>query len=382
MKSIRFKYCYSNEKGKLPKKLFEVDGLGKQPYLTMDCIRTGKPDFYASEGLFVSKNSTCLLWDGANAGEIFVSPIDGILSSTCAILQSNSKIHDRMSFWYAKYCEFILRDNTNGMGVPHVDGEFLANIKLPIHNLEKQKNIGEYLDKKCRLIDELISQEKSAILELEKYKDQLIFDLTSTGETNKIKYIFDYIGSGSTPDSNNSSYYDGDINWIQSGDLYKKSIISEVKSKITIRGFKSSPSLRLLKPPFIVIAMYGASIGNIAISQIDACSNQACCSLSYIDKKYNLSYVYYCLYAGKQRMLKMAEGGTQPNINKQIIQNFVIKAPSLLEQNRIASFLNDKCCKIGDLIKTKETKIELLELYKKSLIYECVTGKKEAPYAN
>ena len=94
-------------------------------------------------------------------------------------------------------------------------------------------------------------------------------------EVKDIKHIFEEIGSGATPKSDNETFYDGDINWIQSGDLYQTEKVIKVSKTITYQGFQSTSALKIYKHPFIALAMYGASVGNVAISCIDACVNQA-----------------------------------------------------------------------------------------------------------
>lgn len=190
-------------------------------------------------------------------------------------------------------------------------------------------------------------------------------------QMSKIKFEIKLNGSGTTPPSNVEKFYNnGDKYWIQSGDLYKSDYISNTNKKITDLAIKSCSSLTLYKKPFIVLAMYGASIGNVSISQIDAYTNQACCVLK---AKNDNRYMFYFLNIAKERLLLHAFGGTQPNINQIIIKNFeFVKAPSY-EQQQIADFLDDKCSKIDSLSANIQKEIETLEEYKKSVITEAVT---------
>jgi type I restriction enzyme S subunit len=121
--------------------------------------------------------------------------------------------------------------------------------------------------------------------------------------------------------------------------------------------------------------MYGASIGNIAISNIDAYVNQACCCIIPSSKN-NLDYLFYFLLSIKNNLLLQAVGGGQPNINQIIIKNGYCLLPPPNEQQTIVAFLDKKCGKIADIITAKLQSIETMRAYKKSLIYEYVTGKK------
>lgn len=191
---------------------------------------------------------------------------------------------------------------------------------------------------------------------------------------SKIKYEIKVIGSGTTPDSGNELYYD-ELNgkaWIQSGDLYGKKYIKNTEKKISELAIKENKSLWLYRNPFIVMAMYGASVGNVAISKIDAYTNQACCVIQ-LDVCNSLKYLYYYLSVAKEEMLQKAFGGTQPNINQIIIKNLNYLQVPIEEQKLIADFLDDRAEKIEAVLNDLNKQVEILEKYKKTLITESVT---------
>jgi type I restriction enzyme S subunit len=126
--------------------------------------------------------------------------------------------------------------------------------------------------------------------------------------------------------------------------------------------------------------MYGASVGNIAISNIDACVNQACCCIK-TNEFNNLKYMFYWLFSCKNDFLKITDGGGQPNISQTKIKNQYYLKPPIEEQHRIVDFLDTKCARIDSIVEDKQKQISTLDEYKKSLIYEYVTGKKEVPSA-
>ena len=186
-----------------------------------------------------------------------------------------------------------------------------------------------------------------------------------------IKHIFGAIGSGTTPDSSKVEYYDGNINWLQSGDLYKKDYVYAVSKTITDLGYRSSASLRIYQAPFLAIAMYGASIGNLAISKIDACVNQAVAVLK--GEENIVRFAKLALEISKTELIFAAQGGTQPNINQVLIKNWVIPFPSEIEIKKIADFLDKKVAQLDEVKSLLEEQIKTLEDYRRSLIYETVT---------
>ena len=186
-----------------------------------------------------------------------------------------------------------------------------------------------------------------------------------------IKHIFGAIGSGTTPDSSKVEYYDGNINWLQSGDLYKKDYVYAVSKTITDLGYRSSASLRIYQAPFLAIAMYGASIGNLAISKIDACVNQAVVVLK--GEENIVRFAKLALEISKTELIFAAQGGTQPNVNQVLIKNWVIPFPSEVEIKKIADFLDKKVAQLDKVKSLLEEQIKILEDYRQSLIYETVT---------
>lgn len=271
-------------------------------------------------------------------------------------------------------------------------------IILPL--LSEQKAIADYLDTKCAEIDSLKADITEQIEVLKQYKQSVITEAVTKGldpdvpmkdsgiewigeipeswEVSRVKYVTKQIGSGTTPTASNMKYYDGDYNWIQSGDIYDKDIISTTEKTVSYSALLEVSSLRVFKSDFIVIAMYGASVGNVAISKIDACTNQACCVLK-TDDFYSLKYLYYVLKSSYKVMIGKAIGGTQPNISQILIKNLNVLLPPLEEQKAIADYLDAKCAEIDQIIESKGQQLEALEEYKKSMIYEYVTGKKEVP---
>lgn len=186
-----------------------------------------------------------------------------------------------------------------------------------------------------------------------------------------IKYIFDEIGSGSTPKSDNEIFYDGDINWIQSGDLYQTDTVTSVSKTISYQGFKSTSALKIYKHPFIALAMYGASVGNVAISCIDACVNQAVVVM--LGTSETVRFGKYAIEASKNNLIFSAQGGTQPNISQSLIKNWNIPQPDSSEQTKIADFLDKKTTQLDKVKSLLEEQIQKLKDYRASLIYETVT---------
>lgn len=191
-------------------------------------------------------------------------------------------------------------------------------------------------------------------------------------EMIKMKYLFKIIGSGGTPKTSDREYYDGEHNWLQTGDLNDGEVISTSKT-ITQKAVDECSTLVKYKKGSLVIALYGATIGKLGILDIDTYTNQACCVMQEPIKT-NMKFVYYWLLCNRENIINMSLGGGQPNISQGMINSLKISVPKpLSEQQQIAIYLDKKCAEIDDVIKGKEDENKALEEYRKSVIYEAVT---------
>lgn len=207
------------------------------------------------------------------------------------------------------------------------------------------------------------------------YKDsgiEWIGDIPNDWDVKRIKYAVVEMGSGTTPSSDNSHFYGGDIPWIQSGDLYNTPLITKTSKTVTEQAFQSCSALKIFHKPYIVIAMYGASVGNVSMSLIDACTNQACCVIKP-NANNNLAYLKYWLEICKTDFINKSVGGGQPNISQDKIREQAYICPSLEEQQQIADFLDSKTASIDSAIQAQKDIVEKLKEYRQSVITEAVT---------
>ncbi|MBE4779974.1 hypothetical protein HJ167_20475 [Vibrio parahaemolyticus] len=188
----------------------------------------------------------------------------------------------------------------------------------------------------------------------------------------KINDSFGQIGSGTTPKSNDDSYYaDNGIPWLNSGDLTNKEV-KFIKKKITDKALSEVFSGNVYHEKSLAIAMYGATIGKTGIVNGGFVSNQACCILSK-PLGVNLNYVQYVINSSLDKLLLESQGGGQQNINQDIIKNFRFFAPEKSEQEDIARYLDKKIVLIDNKIDHLTQKLHHLEEYKTALIHNAVT---------
>lgn len=146
-------------------------------------------------------------------------------------------------------------------------------------------------------------------------------------------------GAGGTPLKTHKDYYEGGtIPWLLSGEVSQGEIF-EAKNFITEKGLKNS-SAKLFPPNTVLVAMYGATAGQVGILRFEAATNQAVCGILPNNKTIP-EYLFYCFLSKKDELVAQAVGGAQPNISQVKIKNTKIPLPPLPEQRRIVAILDE-----------------------------------------
>ena len=138
-------------------------------------------------------------------------------------------------------------------------------------------------------------------------------------------------GAGATPAKGNPDYYGSSILWLRTGEL-NNGIVYDSEIKITDKALQEC-SLRMNKIGDVLIAMYGATIGKVAIVGKELTTNQACCACTPFSI-YNY-FLFFFLMGSQIDFIKKGEGGAQPNISREKLISHLMPIPPLAEQHRI-----------------------------------------------
>ena len=232
----------------------------------------------------------------------------------------------------------ILQEAIQGKLVPQIAEEGIAQELLEQIRQEKQELVKEGKLKKSTLIDSVIykgddnkyyEQVGKKCLDI---TEQIPFEIPENWVWTRLGQIGDW-GAGSTPQRGNANYYNGNILWLKTGEL-NNGIVYDTEEKITQKAFQDC-SLRINRIGDVLIAMYGATIGKLAVVGKELTTNQACCGCTpYLI--YNW-YLFYFLMASRDTFIKKGEGGAQPNISRVKLVEHLIPLPPIKEQQRIVA---------------------------------------------
>lgn len=277
----------------------------------------------------------------------------------------------------------IRRINRTGSIVSNLNISSLKELKILLHNFEEQSKIATILSS----IDDKISLNNQINQELEAmaktlydywfvqfdfpdkngkpykssggkmvYNPELKREIPEGWGVAKVEDIAQ-TGSGGTPKSTNVSYYsNGEIPWINSGEL-EQTVITSTSNFITEEGLNNS-SAKLFPSGTILVAMYGATAGKVSFLTFEASTNQAICAIMLTDirMRYYLKNVIEDLY---QYLVKLSTGSARDNLSQDMIKNIKVVIPSNDILDRFYDFSNNI---IKEITKKQQENEQLTQL--------------------
>lgn len=283
--------------------------------------------------------------------------------------------------------------------------EFAALGIVAPHFGEQQK-IADYLDKVCGEADEMIALQEKMIEELKAYKQSVITEAVTKGqnpnapmrnsgidwigeipehwEAKKLKYIIDYIESGTSVNAGNVPAQTNEFGVLKTSAVSKyvfdatenKTVVSEEMDKVSCPVRKNTIIVSRMNTPELV-----GACGYVENDYNNIFLPDRLWQVHFVDTVY-VKYIWYALRGSNIRnyysSLSVGSSSSMQNISQSQFSNGSIPIPcDVDEQRAIVSYLDTKCSEIDSLIAIKQQKIAELKEYKKSVIYEYVTGKKE-----
>ena len=204
--------------------------------------------------------------------------------------------------------------------------------------------------------------------------DEVPFEIPQGWEWCRMGCIGDW-GAGATPAKGNPDYYVGSILWLRTGELNNE-IVYDSEIKITDTALQEC-SLRMNKIGDVLIAMYGATIGKVAIVGKELTTNQACCACTPFGI-YNY-YLFFFLMGSQIDFIKKGEGGAQPNISREKLISHLMPIPPLAEQYRIVEKIQYLLPLVekysNSQILQNKLNSEIKDKLRKSILQEAIQGK-------
>lgn len=320
------------------------------------------------------------------------SDYEGVVSPAYQIFYPTVSIVNNFYKFIFKDQSFIEKMNSYTLSLR--DGKNIAfddfgNSYLPVPSLQEQQKIADFLDHKCSEIDALTADIQTQIETLEEYKKSVITEAVTKGLDPNVEMKdsgIEWVGKiPSQWKTMNNKYV-----------MYKKKIINDVYHgekilSLTMKGVierdldaggkmpSSFSGYQIVYPDNLLMCLFDYDVTPRCIGLI---KDEGLVSPAYSQFILNEGfyatyyYYYYLLIDNTKELLHLAKN-LRHSFTEEQLGNINVPVPSLQEQQKIADFLDKKCSEIDQTISEKQQQLETLAEYKKSLIYEYVTGKKE-----
>ena len=269
----------------------------------------------------------------------------------------------------------------------------IADLLFPIPEINEQYRIANYLDRKCAEIDAIIAKQQQIIEKLKEYKLSVITEAVTKGLDPNVPMKdsgVEWIGMVPehwsilklqahtcmlTPMRDRPEKLDGDIPWVRIED-YDGKYISTSKEGLGVSLETVNEMNLKIYPVGSILCTSSCDLGKCAIVTRELVSNQRFINI-IPDLDTNSDYLYYLMRSNAKRLNHLSTGTIQANLSRKAFEHLMVQFPPFAEQKEIAEYLDKKCETVELSIRKKQELIDRLNLYKKSLIYETVTGKKE-----
>lgn len=342
--------------------------------------------------------------ENVKTSRVGLSPFTGLVSPAYIVISNNSEDNRFYYYWFMFMYYNEVFNHLGGAGVRSaLNAKDVMMLPIPDIDSSLQKRIADYLDNKCAKIDEIIEKQQAVIEKLKEYK---------------LSVITEAVTKGLNPDA---EMRDSGIEWIETIPVHWKSIklkyCTYIRARLGWKGLKAdeyvekgypllsafnivnskldfenninyinefrydeSPEIKLSIDD-ILLVKDGAGIGKCAIVEQLPIPSTTNGSLAVIttDDKLSAKFLYYFFLSNvfQKYIDRIKDGMGVPHLFQSDLREIAVVVPSISEQNLIVTKLNEITERLDISIRKKEKIIEKLQEYKKSLIYEVVTGKKE-----
>ena len=409
--TIRVKYAFRIKKviaGELGHTVLSVTQRGIKP---KDMSEKGQFSLDYSKYQLVSSGDFIMNHMDLLTGWVDISNMDGVTSPDYRVFQSSNPEKYYPDFYryvfqtcYQQRIFYGLGQGVSGFGRWRLPAEIFLNFYLPVPPYESQSAIAAYLDTQCAKIDEIIAQAKASIEDYKQWKASIIYEAVTKGldpnvemkdsgiewigkipinyKVIKLKYVITNIESGVSVNASQAAATDGKVG------VLKTSAVSKYKFRPEENKEVNADELNRVACP--------VKANTVIVSRMNTPDLVGACG--YVERDYpNLflpdrlwqvhfndsviaKFVWYYLCSNyiKNYYSSLSSGtsSSMQNISQGQFENACLLLPSLKAQRDIVTFLDKKCMEIDSIIDEKDSLIGEIESYKKSLIYEVVTGKR------
>lgn len=282
------------------------------------------------------------------------------------VIDTEELLPEYLMMWFSRP-EFdrYVRFHSHGSTRETFDWKDMCEVELPIPSIEEQRQIvAQYhsIANKIKVNEQICEKLEATAQALYKHwfvdfefpneerkpykssdgkmvwNEELGKEIPEGWEVIKVKDFCDEMKSGGTPSRDNLNYWNSnDIPWLKTGEV-SNNVVFDAEEYISKEGYKNS-SAKLIPTESVLMAMYGATAGQLSYLKKEVSTNQACCAMICYEKERS-AFLYYALLNQQKQIETLAIGGAQPNLSKQIIEAINLILPTNLKEVSFLKFAN------------------------------------------
>lgn len=338
--------------------------------------------------------------ENVKTSRVGLSPYTGLVSPAYIVLTNNFEDNRFFYYWFMLMYYNEVFNHLGGEGVRSaLNAKDVLSLPVPDVRFDEQRRIADYLDRKCSQIDAIIARQQEVIEKLKAYKLSVITEAVTKGLNpdvpmkdsgvewigeipehwvlNKLKYLSLDIGDGihATPTYDE----DGNVYFVNGNNIGEEYLVFKEDTNTISDTEYASYKLPLLTGNTVFVTLNGATYGKTSFYHGEKILLGKSAGFITLKPTESREFVRYYLqsYTAKLVMDLSLLGSTIANLSLRTLRDFVIPYPPREEQIKIVLYLSKRISSIDAAASKKEKIVRELTDYKKSLIYEVVTGKKK-----
>ena len=317
-------------------------------------------------------------------------------------LVAGNEINNTYLFWLMNALGDYQKFTGHGSTITYISQDKYRKMDIPLPDKNEQKRIADYLDAKCAKIDSIIEKQQAIIEKLKEYKLSVITEAVTKGLNSDVEMKdsgVEWIGkmplSWNIARIKYNYYLKGRIGWqglkadefIEAGpylvtgtDFENGKVNWNTCYHISQERYDEAPEIHVEIGDLLITK--DGTVGKVAY--IDEKPDQVSLNshlliMRPLNNNYSNRFLFWTIQSSVfKKFFGLTQNGTiMASLSQEKINDFVYVMPDIDEQEKIANYLDNKCSEVENCIAIKSRVIEKLREYKKSLIYEVITGKKE-----
>lgn len=330
----------------------------------------------------------------------FLADRDGVCSTELLVLRPTPEIDGRFLHYFL-LCPLVISvidSSTFGAKMPRANWDFIGGLRVPIPAITLQHKIADYLDAETSAIDSLIAEKERMLAILEEKRTALITDAVTRGLNPDLKFSpsgldwigeipkhwrimrfkhFARIGNGSTPNRENSDYWDGgDFPWLNSSVVGARTV--QEASRLVTDTALAECHLPHILPPALLIAItgQGKTRGRSTVLTFEATINQHLAYVKPIEDAADCFYLSYLMDAAYTFIRSDSDGAgsTRGAITCEQLGNVRVPLPPLPEQQAIVESIRKRTARFDAVEQSTTESLALLRERRSAVITAAVTG--------